>query len=104
MDKMTEKGEVKEWMHDAAAEIRRRSYGNPFGKLDTAKVAQIIAAHCPQPNHAIVEKLRKRAAYLRKCFHENPSSMVCLADELDRQAEEIEDCTVEQPCERLRDE
>jgi hypothetical protein len=44
----------------------------------------------------IVEKLRKRAAYLRKCFHENPSSMACLADELDRQAEEIEDCTVGQ--------
>jgi hypothetical protein len=46
----------------------------------------------------IVEKLRKRAAYLRKCFHENPASMVCLADELDRQADEIEreDCPVEQ--------
>lgn len=42
---------------------------------------------------AIVEKLRKRAAYLRKCFQDKPVSMACLADELDRQADEIErDC------------
>jgi hypothetical protein len=41
----------------------------------------------------IIEKLRQRAAYLRKCFADNPSSMACLADELDRQAGEIEDCT-----------
>jgi hypothetical protein len=39
----------------------------------------------------IVDKLRKRAAYLRKCFAENPASTGCLADELDRQAKEIEE-------------
>jgi hypothetical protein len=40
-----------------------------------------------------VAKLRKRAAYLRKCFQDKPASMACLADELERQADEIErDC------------
>jgi hypothetical protein len=34
-------------------------------------------------------KLRKRAAYLRKCFQDNPATLACMADELDRQAQEI---------------
>jgi hypothetical protein len=38
---------------------------------------------------AIVEKLRKRAAYLRKCSLP-PATLICMADELERLAKEIE--------------
>jgi hypothetical protein len=41
--------------------------------------------------HKMADKLRKRAAYLRKCFAENPASTGCLADEVDRLAKEIEE-------------
>jgi hypothetical protein len=45
----------------------------------------------PKSREEIVDKLRKRAAYLRQCFKDKPTTVACLADELERQAKEVED-------------
>jgi hypothetical protein len=37
---------TEQGMKEAALEIRQKSYGNPFGKVQTPQVAKIILTHC----------------------------------------------------------